>query len=305
MPSGNSRRAQSTAPSSFPTVWSVTCGEVWRLKVLGTYNAAFLLPGAVLRRDLRAAFGTLSAGIELQVRQARGESAPAAAARLEPIRVERHTLYNPQLSYLTYLLIPLLPAMLQIFVLVTTVWAVGRELREGTAPAWLEAAGGSPTRAVLGKLLPYTAGFVLQLVAMNGLQFTVLGVPLAGSAVLVAVAELALVLAVQALGLALAVWFANLRFALSSAAFISGPAFAFSGVTFPTVGMPLVARIWGALLPLTHAVRVLVDQAVREAPPSTAVVPLVALAAFALLLGPLSVPRLARVAADPRYWGRL
>ena len=150
-------------------------------KVLGTYNAAFLLPGAILRRDLRAAFGTLSAGIELQSRQARGESARVAAAHLEPIRVERHTLYNPQLSYLTYLLIPLLPAMLQIFVLVTVVWAVGRELREGTAQEWLEAAGGSATRAVLGKLLPYTAVFVLQLVAMNTLLFTVLGVPLAGS----------------------------------------------------------------------------------------------------------------------------
>ena len=91
----------------------------------------------------------------------------------------------------------------------------------------------------------------------------------------------------------------------SAAAFLSGPAFAFSGITFPVAAMPLAAQTWSALIPLTHYLRVMVDQAMRGAPLAVSSLPLAALAAFVLLLPVASLGRLRRVATDERFWGRL
>jgi len=273
--------------------------------ITGYYNGQWLLPGSLIARDLRAVVATLSKGLDLRSRQRRGEMAAAARAHLEPIRVERRALFNPQMNYVYYLLATLLPTMLQIFILLVTVHAVGAELKHGTAPQWLERAGGSPIRAVAGKLLPYTAIFLVLSLCMTTLLFRVLGVPLRGGLATIALATLLFVLAYQAVGLALAVFTANLRLATSLGAFYTGPAFAFTGITFPTMGMPFIARAWGALLPLTHYLRILVEQALRGAPFAVSAPGLATLAGFAAILTAASLPRLGVVAREPRFWGRL
>ncbi|HNX49704.1 MAG TPA: ABC transporter permease [Thermoanaerobaculaceae bacterium] len=272
--------------------------------VVCQYNAQLLLPASLIRRDLRAVVGTLSAGVELRRRQAGGAPRAVAMAQMEPVRVERHTLFNPQLSYVTYLLAALLPTMLQVFILVTAVQAVGSELKDSTAGEWLEVAGGRAWKAVLGKLLPHTVAFVVLSLAMLAVLFRALDLPMRGSLGVLAGGTILFVLAVQGMGLALCAWLANLRFATSAAGLLASPAFAFSGVTFPVSAMPAVAQAWGALIPLTHYLRLLVDQAVRGATPAASAVPLAALAAFAVVLPAASLLRLGRVARDARFWGQ-
>lgn len=274
------------------------------IPVVCHYNAQLLLPASLVRRDLRGVVGTLSAGVELRRRHGAGTPRAVAMAQLEPVRTERHTLFNPELSYLSYLLAALLPAMLQVFVLVAAVQALGSELKDGTGAAWLAAAGGRIAKAVLGKLLPATVHFWLMGLAMVAVLFHALELPLRGSLGAIVAGTLLFVLAVEAVGLALVAWLANLRFATSAAAFLAGPAFAFSGITFPVAAMPLAARAWGALIPLTHFLRVMVDQAMRGAPVAVSSLPLAALAAFALMLPAASLGRLRRVATNERLWGR-
>lgn len=269
------------------------------------YNAQLLLPASLIRRDLRGVVGTLSAGIELRRKLGGGTPRGVAMAQIEPVRMERHTLFNPELSYLSYLLAALLPTMLQVFVLVAAVQALGSELKDGTAAEWLAAAGGRVWKAVLGKLLPATVHFWLMGLAMVAVLFRALGLPLSGSLTAIVAGTLLFVLAVEAVGLALVAWLANLRFATSAAAFLAGPAFAFSGITFPVAAMPLAAQTWGALIPLTHYLRVMVDQTMRGAPVAVSSLPLAVLAAFALVLPAASLGRLRRVATDGRFWGRL
>ena len=273
--------------------------------VICHHNAQLLLPASLIRRDLRGVVGTLSAGAELKRLQGGGTPRGVAMARIEPIRMERHTLFNPELSYLSYLLAALLPTMLQVFILVAAVQALGSELKDGTAADWLATAGGRTWKAVTGKLLLTTVHFSLMGLAMVAVLFRELGLPLAGSFGAIIGATLLFVLAVEAVGIALVAWLANLRFATSAAAFLSGPAFAFSGITFPVAAMPLAAQTWSALIPLTHYLRVMVDQAMRGAPLAVSSLPLAALAAFVLLLPVASLGRLRRVATDERFWGRL
>ncbi|MGE5358123.1 MAG: ABC transporter permease, partial [Bacteroidales bacterium] len=274
-------------------------------KVVAYYNAQLLLPASLIRRDLRAAVATLSGGLELKTREARGETPRAALARLEPVRLDSHTLFNPQLNYVYFLVTALLPAMLQIFVTVGTVHLVGSELKTGTAGEWLTTAGGSSLRAMAAKLLPYTAWFVMLALFMLVLLFRGAGVPLRGSLPVIVLSTLSFVLAYQAVAIVLVTWLANFRFATSAAAFYCTPAFAFIGVTFPSAAMPAAGRVWGEMLPLTHYVRVLIDQGLRGAPAAAALPSMAALFAFILAGCAASAWRLPRILRDPRYWGRL
>ncbi|PIV81053.1 ABC transporter permease [bacterium CG17_big_fil_post_rev_8_21_14_2_50_64_8] len=267
-------------------------------------NSQFMLPSGVIRRDVLATVATLSAGIELHQREARGDSPSQARARFEPIRTERHVLFNPWLNYIYFLVSSLLPAMLQIFIIVASVHAVGVELKDGTSRDWLDAAGGSVTRAVVGKLLPYTITYVIVALFMLSLILKFMGVPRNGDLPALIAGTLLFVFACQGLGTLLAASFANLRLATSAAAFIATPAFAFAGLTFPIDAMPPFASAWAMLLPLTHYLRLLVEQMVHGAPTSVSLPGLSALAGFAVLAPLLAQPRLARVLSDERFWGQ-
>lgn len=275
-----------------------------RSPVLAYTNAQLLVPASLVRRDLLAAVSTLSAGVELRRLRAAGEMAQAAAVRFEPVRAEIHPLFNPQLNYVSYIFVALFPTLLHVFVLLAAVNSVGSELREGTAGDWLAVAGGSLPRALAGKLLPASLDFLAVAGAALAFLYGALGVPLRGHAGLIALGTLLFVLAYQAVGVLLVALCANLRLATSVAAFLSSPAFAYAGITFPTMGMPAFAQAWSALLPLTHYLRLLVEQSMKGAPPLVSLPPLAALLAFAILAPLVAWPRLRRVVRDPSCWGR-
>jgi ABC-2 type transport system permease protein len=264
-------------------------------------NSQALIPAGAIRRDATAAVATLSAGVQLAAREARGASPAAALASVRPVRADAHTLFNPPLSYLTYMTSALLPTVLQIFILLAAVQALGSELRDGTSAEWLGAAGGSVFRAVAGKLWVYTVYFFSLTLAVLFLFWRASGVPLRGSAALIAAATLLFVLAYQALGVLFVAVARDLRLATSAASFFSGPAFAFAGVTFPAAGMTPVAQLWSALLPLSHYLRIVIDQAIRGAEPAASIGGLGVLALFVVVAPALSFRGLRRLleAAPP------
>lgn len=272
--------------------------------VVAYTNAQLLVPASLVRRDLLAATGTLSAGIEIRRLRAAGETEAAAVERFQPVRADLHALFNPQLDYVSYIFAALFPTLLHVFVLVAAVNSVGSELREGTTGEWLAAARGSFARAIVGKLLPSTVVLVTFAAVAMAVLFGAAGVPMRGSLALLLPGTLLFVLAYQAIGVLLVALFANLRLATSAAAFLASPAFAYAGITFPTAGMPAFARFWGDLLPLTHYLRLLVDQSMKGAPPALSLPPLLSLAALAVVPAILAAPRLRRVLPDPRFRGR-
>jgi ABC-2 type transport system permease protein len=269
------------------------------------YNGQFILPGSLVTRDLGQVISTLAQGIDIRRRQGQGEAGAAARAHAEPIRIDRHALFNPQLNYIYFLLTTLLPTMLQIFILITTVQAIGSELKEKTAPEWLAGAGFSTWRAVLGKLLPQTIHYVFLSMFMIILLLHWLAFPVRGSLGMIAAGTVLFVLAYQAMGLFLAAWFANLRLATSAAAFYSAPAFAFTGVTFPMMAMPFLGQVWGGILPLTYYLRLLIGQAIRGMTARGALSECLVLLAFVVILPLVSLPRMGQVMRQSRYWGRL
>lgn len=220
-----------------------------------------------------------------------------------PIRLDLRSLFNPAGSYAQALGFLLIGGLLQVVIGLATIYVVGRELADGTAPEWLQSARGSTLAAWLGKLAPYTlAHCVLAGVLLGG--YTVwYGIPVRGPAWLLVVAALAFVLASQALGLLLIARTANLRKALGLGALVFGSAAAFSGVSFPLAAMPLAPRIWAEALPLTHALD-LVRAGVTVGAPETAGGPLLALVLTMAVAFALVVRRLPGLLREPSYWGQ-
>ena len=271
-----------------------------RAKVLGFYNAAFLSAGSVANREFRTVMATLSYGIKQQRFARHG----VTAAPLEPVRVQSTALFNPQLNYAYFLLVAVLPALLQLFIALVAVEAVGTELRWGTAAEWIAQAENRPVIAVLGKVLPYTLLSLVTAVVMITILFRLVDVPLRGSLLPIAMASLLLVLSYEGIGFLLVALTANLRMATSLAAFYTGPALAYMGISFPQMGMPAFGQFWGNLLPVTHYVRLLVGQGIRGDDWLTALPDLGRLALFVLVPWLLAMIRIGPVLRNSRYWGR-
>ncbi len=275
-----------------------------RSKVVVYYNNQFLLAGSLIDRDSAMAVNTLSAGLNLRYRESSGEQSAEALAHIEPVSIETHVLFNPYLNYLYFLLTTLHPTLFQIFVMTLTIYAAGVELKEGTAKAWLTCAGDKTGAALIGKLIPYTLSFILMAMAMQFAQFVWLDIPLQGHAIFLFVSTCIFILAYQSMGLLVVAVTANLRLSISIAAFYSGTAFAFSGVTFPTVAMPMIGRCWGYALPLTSYLKIVVDQTMRNAPVQASLPFLGGLILFAVIPVIVILPRMNTVMRHPQYWGR-
>ena len=110
----------------------------------------------LLSKDIQTAVTTFSAGIQLQLLMKKGLTEHQAMAQLMPVRFDKHVLFNPHINYGYYLAPSFMPMMLMIFVVMTTIFAIGTELKNATARDWVDTAGGSIGAALLGKLLPVT-----------------------------------------------------------------------------------------------------------------------------------------------------
>ena len=267
------------------------------------YNNQWFLTSGVINRAIRDVLGTLSSTLDVYSRMAKGEIPSQALQHYDPVRLDQHILFNPNLNYRYFLLPALLATMVQVFVLVVTVRTLGIELRHGTAKEWLETSGNRVWKALLGKLLPYTVCFVVLTFFMVVLLVRFLGVPLSGTPWVLCLASLLYVLAYQSMGLAMIALTANLRLANSFAAFYAGPAFAFAGVTYPLIGLPLAAKIWSYSLPLTHFMKIFIQQALRGSPPQVSLISLGVLGLFAVLPPLLFYRRMRSLMRNEKYWG--
>ncbi len=254
------------------------------------YNRQMLTAGNVVMREVRTAIATVGAGIGIR------------QGVFPPVRTENHPLFNPGLDFARFLALPLIATLLHILIVVVTIDVTGRELREGTAGGWLNAADRRLGPALLGKLLPYFAWFSLAGAGVLALSVQLLGLEVRGSALLWLGGWVVFTAACMGLGVFLTGLFGNLRMATSVASVIISPAFAYSGMTFPTTAMEGFASFWSTVLPLGHYLNLQAGQLAMGSPVSASLIHLYWLIPFIGL--PLLVTRRWRqLLADPVHWG--
>lgn len=267
-------------------------------------NNANILSGGYLQKGIYKALATLSGGIKIQVALKKGATEEQAMAKIQPVKMHQHVLFNPFGNYAYFLLSALFPLMIILFTMLSSIYAVGIELREGTGPDWLDHSGDSVIVALVGKLVPYTLLFIVNVIVMNTILFVQMGTPLQGSFVLVVLGEIVLIVAYQLLGVLFVALSSNLRLSLSLASAYSMMALTFAGLTFPQFSMPLIARIFSLFFPFTYWVKIFISQAFRGESSLQGILLIGALLAF-ILVSVLSFPLLKKHLKNEKYWGKI
>ncbi|AZQ84384.1 ABC transporter permease [Colwellia sp. Arc7-635] len=259
--------------------------------VFAWHSAQFLTVSGVISKSLREVTGTMSAAIKISSLQERGESSIEAKVNFSPVQAELRTLFNPFQNYQYFLIAGLLPAMLQVFVMIWSVYLVGKEYQDNTSAQWL-ATGHNIYNALLAKVLPlFLLSSVIGLACLLYL-FGIAGWPINGSLSLLIIAWEFMIAAYIVLGLLFAAFAPQLATGLSVAVFFTAPAFAYAGVTFPQQSMPLLAELWAYLLPVRSLLRLQIEQTELGTSVQHSLPELLILLSFVLLPLPFAIKRL-------------
>ena len=190
------------------------------------YHYALLSVGG----ELMAAFETSLAPVSLSPivmkAVALGVDQNQITTFLLPVQASNHPIYNPSLDYSVYLSQPFFFVLFQILILLTTVYAVGIEIKFRTADEWLSVA--------------------------NYVMFGILHIPFQGSWGLMSMLTALFVVATQALGLFLFSLFPAISLIISIVSMVGSLGATLSGVTFPVPNMYPLVRDASYLFPVRH-----------------------------------------------------
>lgn len=269
--------------------------------VFAHYNASHQTAGQAAVRGIGEAVQAAGGRIARhEVALVRGPE----AVRAPTLQVQATVLANAARSYEHFLLGLLFPALLHLVACLTMVSALGRELRDGSAGAWLRESGDRLLPAVAGKLAPYLLLFTAYGVASLVWLAAIRGGGVAGSAPMLVAAQAAMYLAYGGIALLLVGATRNMGTALSLTGLYAGTSLAFSGATFPIQGAPLFAQIWSHLLPFTPYLKLQAQQLDRGAAWTVSLPLLGILLLFVLVAGGAGLRLYGRSARDPAAWGQ-
>lgn len=224
------------------------------------YQNGFLIAGGLMQNDLTLILHTLSGGINIQKREAMGQPADYITSQVQPVQLYSHQLFNPTASYPVYITTIILPIMLQLFILLMTVYCIGIEIKEHTSHEWLRLSDKSIGIALTGKLLPYTLAFFTLMMFQNFMLYKVMQVPMNTSIGWLMLGSLMFVLAYQAIGIFCIGLLPMMRHSLNMAAFYGILALTLCGFTFPIEAMPPVFQYWATGFPVRHYMHLLQSQ---------------------------------------------
>lgn len=263
-------------------------------------NNTNVVKGGMLKSQLLKVLSSISAGIKIQTMIRKGMTPEAAVQKAQPIKPDVHLLFNPYGNYTYFLMMGLLPLLAVVFIFMGTSYAVGIEMKDGTALEWMKVAEGSSVVAMIGKLIPYLLFFFADLMFLNILMIKEMGMPLNGSLALILISEFLLILAYQAMAILLLTLTINLRLTLSLGSAYTMMALTFSGLTFPAMGMPLMAKLFSVVFPYTFFLNVFLSQSLRGEPVHESIPSLLLMLIF-ILTGILGFPFFKKRMNDERW----
>ena len=221
-------------------------------KITFYVNGLYFVSGALSWKSLLLMTNLTNGAVQRQFLRARGVSEGEILSRIQPIVLDAHQIGNTTTSYGVYLNSVLLPGVLEMIVILITVYAVGSELKYGTSRHLMKTAGGSLVKAITGKMAVYTLIFTVLGISLELFLYHWLHYPIKGSVWWMCLDILLLVAAAQAAGLFIIGLFPNLRLAVSVGAIYSVLGFSLAGFTLPVEAMLPGLRGFSAIFPLRH-----------------------------------------------------
>ena len=229
-------------------------------------NGQYLLPSGNISKAFKITTKMISAGVNIEKRKKKGQEYSSALADAQPIRLDVHTIYNPYINYGYYLTTPFLPFMLELVVIILSIYVIATPLKYGFADSWLRMSGNNPWAALWGKLLPYTIVFCFVGWWMNFYLFKIMGTPLHVTMTSVVLMTFLLIIVHQVLGVFFVSISKDMRSALTFGAGFSAICFSFAAYTFPIEGLPRFIQDISNIFPFTHFLKYYINRAIKGIP---------------------------------------
>ena len=215
-------------------------------------NGLYFLGGSLAWKDLLTMINLTNGAVQRQVLQMKGYDSNQIMGLLRPVDVDVHQIGNATMNYGAYLANMMLPAMLQMVIIIVLIYSLGSELKYGTGRHLLHSVVGDIFAAVMGKTIPYTLlftgiGWTMEVILYKWMHF-----PLAGRLGEMLLACLLLVMACEAVAILIIGMVPVCRFALSIGALYSVLGLSLTGFTLPVEAMPLGLRGLTMMYPLRY-----------------------------------------------------
>ena len=237
-----------------------------QVNIINQYNSNLLLAGGLEYKAFRKVIGTISAGINIEKQRKKGVSMQQALVNYQPILANNHVLSNPYTNYSYYLNTGFLTMFFQLFVLLTTIYCFGADLKYSKGNKLMSITDGRLSAIILGKVLPYTVWFLFVGIVTLLSMYVWQDFPFFGSKITVLAGLLLLILANQSFALFFIAISSSFREALTIGSGFGAVSLSFSGITFPIFGMPEILQWLSQVFPFTHFFELLLDQSQRGFP---------------------------------------
>jgi len=255
-------------------------------KITAMLNTQFILIGKIVTADLTAVALESAAEIEYLQSLQETQNPTLSLKKIAPVGMQVTPFFNLYKNYFYFLVSALIPAIWQIFIVITTLIAIGGMVKEQRVKAFFVT-----DKHIWGKLmglvLPYTVIYTIWGVLF--LLYIYSFWAFQGSFAIVILGSVLTVIAYQSMALFLFVIGFDYARSLSLGAVYTAPAFAFLGITFPMYNMNDFALFWRDLLPLSHYLQLQISQANYGANPWEESSRLLVLASFSLIMIPVVI----------------
>lgn len=215
-------------------------------------NMTYFVPGSLLFKTFKTAAVYTKAGVAVTVVQAVGETAEAVSPILQPVNIQARPIGNPLLNYGIYLSNSFIPAVMELMIMLMTVFSLGQELKYHTSVRLMRMADGSVVRALFAKLFPQTLIWMVMIIFMTAWLYRFNHYPMQGAWFWIIVSEMFFVLATQAFAVFVFGVIPNLRFSLSICALTGILAFSIAAFSFPEQSMYGGLSIFSWLMPVRY-----------------------------------------------------
>ena len=248
-------------------------------------NEAYIVAGSLTYKELIYMSNLGIAFVQKKMLELKGEEVidKEILATVQPISNDSHMIANPYVNYGVYLLNMMLPGIMQMLILLMTVFTIGFEMKMNTTPELMKTANKSMLAALLGKLLPYTLLFSILGIGGNLVLYKFMHYPMNGSLLRYSFATVLFVMSYQAIGVMFIGLLPSLREALSLVAVYAILGVSFTGFTFPIEAMPRGVQVFQHLFPTRYYFKIYVAEALNGAPIRYSLIYFAVLAAFMLL----------------------
>ncbi len=180
---------------------------------------------------------------------------PLGTRRL-PVEVSVRPWYNPAQRSAVFIVPGVIGILLTLTLTLITSTAIVRERERGTLEQLIVTPMGK-TSLMLGKLVPFVLVGYVQMTVVILLGKWLFDMPIHGSIALLYLAAVSFIFASLGVGLLISTLARTQAQAMQLSFFFIMPNILLSGYVFPREAMPLPAQWFGAILPLTHFLKVI------------------------------------------------